>query len=65
MSLYSEVIPENRVLSIDALRGFDMFWIIGGGAFLRNLLEAIGTPFNQVIFSQMHHAEWHGFTTWD
>gem|GEM_PF-4732961 len=23
-----------RVLSIDALRGFDMFWIVGGGTSL-------------------------------
>ncbi|MFC1528782.1 acyltransferase family protein [Candidatus Latescibacterota bacterium] len=65
MSLYRGVIPENRVLSIDALRGFDMFLIIGGGAFISNLLRVIDTPFNQAIFSQMHHAEWHGFTAWD
>jgi hypothetical protein len=28
-----------RVLSIDALRGFDMFWIIGGGTLLRQLVH--------------------------
>jgi len=26
-----------RVTSVDALRGFDMFWIIGGGTVFRNL----------------------------
>jgi len=28
-----------RLLSLDALRGFDMFWIIGGDAFFRSLAE--------------------------
>ena len=26
--------PTERVLSVDALRGFDMFWIAGGQAFV-------------------------------
>ena len=29
-----KVQPQGRVTSIDALRGFDMFWIIGGGGYL-------------------------------
>ncbi len=27
-----------RVLSIDALRGFDMFWIVGGGTLFESLV---------------------------
>ena len=30
---------DKRLLSLDALRGFDMFWIIGGDAFFRSLAE--------------------------
>jgi hypothetical protein len=26
----SSVLSKERVVSVDALRGFDMFWIIGG-----------------------------------
>lgn len=51
-----------RILSLDALRGFDMFWIIGGGAFL----EAVGARWPsagmqalQVQFTE--HVEWEGF----
>jgi len=29
----------SRVLSIDALRGFDMFWIMGGDAFAKGLFD--------------------------
>ena len=31
MPAHQAKIPESRVVSIDALRGFDMFLIIGGG----------------------------------
>ena len=29
--------PTDRLWSLDALRGFDMFWIIGGAAIVRAL----------------------------
>jgi len=58
-------IPEGRVLSIDALRGFDMFWIIGGGSFIHSILALINTPLSKAIQSQMEHPEWSGFTAWD
>ena len=47
--------PQKRLYSLDALRGFDMFWITGGG----ELVVAIagGTWLGQ----QMHHADWIGF----
>ena len=31
-----------RLVSLDALRGFDMWWIIGGDLLLRSLVEANG-----------------------
>ena len=50
-----------RIVSIDALRGFDMFWIIGGGAVLANLLEVWKHPVTETIHEQLRHVEWQGF----
>ncbi|MBK5262755.1 MAG: hypothetical protein JJE17_09330 [Peptostreptococcaceae bacterium] len=35
------IVPETkqRILSLDALRGFDMFWIIGGGSLIEGLAK--------------------------
>ena len=54
-----------RVVSIDALRGFDMFWIIGGkGVFLAVLgLFVIEIP--ESVMCQISHPEWIGFSAWD
>jgi len=50
-----------RLASVDALRGFDMFWIIGGGALLENLLKVYSHPVTDSIERQLHHVEWEGF----
>ncbi len=50
-----------RVLSIDALRGFDMFWIIGGGAIFESLVEVWKHPVTETIRIQLEHVEWIGF----
>ncbi|MCD6354763.1 MAG: DUF5009 domain-containing protein [Prolixibacteraceae bacterium] len=47
--------PQKRLYSLDALRGFDMFWITGGGA----LIAALSG--DSWLGHQMHHAEWVGF----
>lgn len=60
-----EKLPKGRVVSIDALRGFDMFWIIGGGSFISSFLALFDTPITRAFAAQMHHPEWHGFTAWD
>jgi predicted acyltransferase len=57
--------PSNRLLSLDALRGFDMFWIIGGGAFFLNLHEATGWKWLDSVAGQLHHVPWEGFRAWD
>jgi predicted acyltransferase len=51
----------SRVLSIDALRGFDMFWIIGGGAVFESLMEVWKHPITGTIQTQLSHVEWEGF----
>jgi predicted acyltransferase len=50
-----------RIVSIDALRGFDMFWIIGGGALLATLDGIFGNSVTGFINWQLEHAEWEGF----
>jgi predicted acyltransferase len=55
----------SRVVSVDALRGFDMFWIIGGKKILQGLDEACGSPVTEWMASQLDHATWYGFTFYD
>jgi predicted acyltransferase len=50
-----------RVLSIDALRGFDMFWIIGGGTLLESLIDVWDNPLTRGLRTQLTHVEWQGF----
>jgi len=48
-----------RLMSLDALRGFDMFWIIGGGAMFTGLARALGGPL-EVLRPQFEHVRWEG-----
>jgi predicted acyltransferase len=60
--------PENkpdRLLSLDTLRGFDMFWIAGGEYLMVSLAALTGWPFFQWAASQMEHVEWEGFRFYD
>jgi len=54
-----------RVVSLDALRGFAMFLIVGGGAMIQSYCRADVNGFTQVVLKQTHHAVWEGFTGWD
>ena len=54
-----------RVLSIDALRGFDMMWIVGVGAFLLEAGRAWGGPWGNAIADQMEHVPWEGLHLMD
>jgi predicted acyltransferase len=60
-----KALSESRVASIDALRGFDMFWIIGGGAIFRGLHTALDHPATAWLNVQMSHVKWEGFRPWD
>ena len=51
----------DRMLSLDALRGFDMFWIIGGGAIFIGLAKLTDWPVVQWWADQQEHVPWHGF----
>ena len=52
---------QQRIISVDALRGFDMFWIIGGGAVISSLAGLWAGPVAQGIQDQLEHVEWQGF----
>lgn len=65
MSTETKPITKERLHSLDTLRGFDMFWIIGGGALFGKLAEATQWPWLEAIGHQMHHAEWVGFRFFD
>ncbi len=52
---------EDRLYSLDTLRGFDMFWIIGGGHLLIALAEATHWKWAEALAEQMHHISWEGF----
>jgi len=54
-----------RVMSIDALRGFDMFWIIGGKAVFLSLLGLFVHPVPEWLTQQFEHKLWNGFSTED
>ncbi len=53
--------PAGRVMSIDALRGFDMFWIIGGGRIFASLHDVFDQPATAWIRTQLTHVKWEGF----
>jgi predicted acyltransferase len=54
-----------RLYSLDALRGFDMFWIMGGGGIFIGLASLTQWPVLQWWANQLHHVEWHGFHFYD
>lgn len=61
------ILPANspRIVSIDALRGFDMFWITGGDAFFLALFALINTPIAHTLGLQLEHVAWEGFRFYD
>ena len=52
----STAVPRARLLSLDALRGFDMFWIVGGDQLIRSLQKIHDGKFTQALYTQMEHA---------
>src|SRR5712671_6181646 len=59
----SSVAP--RLICLDALRGFDMFWIIGGDLVVRSLPKIHQSRLTQTLATQMDHCEWAGFHFYD
>ncbi len=56
---------QGRVLSVDALRGFDMLWITGVGVVFLRLNDAVQSPLTSAIATQLDHVPWAGFHFYD
>jgi predicted acyltransferase len=54
-----------RLQSLDALRGFDMFWIMGGEGIFIGLASLTGWPVFKWWAEQLEHVPWHGFHFYD
>ena len=52
-----------RLLSLDTLRGFDMFWIIGAEELIRHLAKL--WPSMDPLANQLSHAKWIGLHAYD
>jgi len=50
---------KERLMAIDALRGFDMFWITGGASVVIALAKWFGGP-TEWLETQFEHADWKG-----
>jgi len=55
----------DRLACLDVLRGFDMFWIVGGDGVIHALALATGWQFFRVLSVQMEHCQWQGFHFYD
>lgn len=59
--------PPTRLYSLDALRGFDMFWIIGGEEIFHSMAAASNgrSAFWNMLSLQFTHPDWNGFHVYD
>ena len=62
------VTPEpgrGRLMSLDALRGFDMLWIMGGDSIGHAATHVAAGPLWHKIAEQLDHVAWEGFRFYD
>ena len=57
--------PAGRLQSLDALRGFDMLFIMGAAGLIAGLAQWFPCSFTQALADQMNHVEWHGLAHHD
>lgn len=55
------IVQPARLMSLDALRGFDMFWIVGGDALVGALRKLSDGSVMQGLAGQLDHVAWAGF----
>lgn len=65
MSQPTESAAPNRVMAIDALRGFDMLWITGGREMLLGIAVLLTGSVPGWLDYHLGHPEWTGFSAWD
>jgi predicted acyltransferase len=54
-----------RLVSLDALRGVDMFWILGGTTLVAQLIDYFKLSSLDWIKPHLEHVPWHGFSAHD
>ncbi|MEZ6119978.1 MAG: hypothetical protein R3C28_25870 [Pirellulaceae bacterium] len=54
-----------RIVSVDALRGFDMFWIVGADSLVAGLRQVSDHPVVGTVAEQLEHVPWTGFHFYD
>jgi len=54
-----------RYASVDVLRGFDMFWLVGGAGFFLGIGRVLGPNVYKFIDTQLDHSDWVGCTWYD
>ena len=57
----SLVVKTTRLMSLDALRGFDMFWIVGAEELVAGLRKVSDSRIVQGVADQLEHVSWEGF----
>lgn len=61
----STAFTSQRLYSLDALRGFDMFWIMGAEEIFHTMAKATNSGFWEVLSNQFTHPDWNGFHFYD
>ncbi len=55
----------SRLVSLDAMRGFTMFWIVGGSSLIITFANFGQNNFNNFLTRQMDHVPWEGLHFYD
>lgn len=61
----AQPVPIKRLLSLDTLRGFDMFWIMGGDEIFYALAKTTSWSWALFMADQFTHPAWNGFRFYD
>lgn len=56
---------QERLVSLDALRGFDMFWILGAEEIVHSLAKVFPNRLTTALSNQFEHKPWAGFAAYD
>ena len=56
---------KQRLVSLDALRGFDLFVLVALGPLVLSLTQAAGAENFPMLRQAFTHVDWEGFTPWD
>jgi predicted acyltransferase len=56
---------QDRLMSIDALRGFDMFWILGADSLVYAIHKLGDCAPTRFLYTQLTHCDWQGMHFYD